>query len=175
MMELSKYVACICEGAAEQAVVEILLENGKLIFSENDMLEGGVIRCREAKKFEERYLRKGFTEKITIIRILDSHRENFNLSKAYKDKVDIINVVTAPEIEMLIIYHEGKYDQYKRSGKKPSIFCKEDLGHGNVKSMAFVKEYFQDVDALISAIHEHKRVSSIQRGEYTLADLLLER
>ena len=30
-MELSKYVACICEGAAEQTKIELLLDNDKLI------------------------------------------------------------------------------------------------------------------------------------------------
>ena len=98
MMELSKYIACICEGAAEQAVIELLLDSNKLIFRYDDMLENEVIRCRSAQKFEERYLRKGFTEKITILRILDSHRENFNLSRAYRGKIDVINIVTAPEI-----------------------------------------------------------------------------
>lgn len=82
-MEFSKYVACICEGAAEQAVMELLLDSGKLSFSYDDMLENEVIRCRGAQRFEERYLRKGFTGKITVLRILDSHRENFNLSRAY--------------------------------------------------------------------------------------------
>lgn len=173
-MELSKYIACICEGAAEQAVIDLLLANDKLIFSYNDMLENEVIRCRSAQKFENRYLGKGFTEKITILRILDSHRENFKLSKAYQGKINVINIITAPEIEMLIIYTEGKYEQYKRSGKKPSIFCKEDLGYSNVKNGAFVKDYFQNINTLIAAIKEHKRIAAVQRGEYTLADLLCE-
>lgn len=174
MMELSKYISCICEGAAEQAVIELLLDSDKLIFNYDDMLENEVIRCRSAQRFEARYLGKGFTEKITILRILDSHRENFSLSKAYRGKIDVINIVTAPEIEMLLIYSEGKYEQYKRSGKKPSIFCKEDLSLPHVKSATFVKQYFQNIDILIAAIREHKRVAAIKRGEYTLADLLRE-
>lgn len=48
-MELTKYVACICEGAAEQAIIELLLDSGKLIFSYNDLLEGEIIRCRSGK------------------------------------------------------------------------------------------------------------------------------
>ena len=70
-MELSKYIACICEGSAEQAIVELLMNNDKLIFTYDDLLDGEVIRSRSAKNFEERYLRKGFTEKITVLRILD--------------------------------------------------------------------------------------------------------
>lgn len=62
-----------------------------------------------------RYLRRGFAEKISVIRILDSRRENFKLGKAYENKVDVINVITAPEIEMLIIFNEGKYNKFKKS------------------------------------------------------------
>ena len=43
------------------------------------MIEEEIIRCREGKKFEEKYLRKGFMNKISVIRILDSGRENFKL------------------------------------------------------------------------------------------------
>jgi hypothetical protein len=171
-MELSKYVACICEGSAERAITEILLDADKLIFSYDDMLEGEIIRCRSAKSFETQYLRKGFTDQITVLRVLDSRREGFPLSKAYAHKIKVINVITAPEIEMLIILNEGKYNEFKKARKKPSDFCKEDLGFSDVKSYLFVKEYFNDVDTLINAIKEYKRVSNIQRGEYALADLL---
>lgn len=124
------------------------------------------------KKFEERYLRKGFDEKITVLRILDSRREKFKLSKAYAPKIDVINVITAPEIEMLIILNEGKYAEYKKSNKKPSEFCKTELKYKNVKSTEFLKEYFADASVLVSAIIEYKRVSNIRNGECTLADLL---
>jgi len=171
-MELSKYVACICEGAAEQAIMELLLNDNRLIFTYDDMLEGEVLRCRSAKSFEEQHLRKGFTEKITVLRILDSRRENFNLSKAYASKIKVINIITAPEIEMLVIFHERKYAEFKRSGKKPSLYCKENLKLSYVKSKAFIEGYFSDVDALVTAIIEYKRVSNVQRNELTLADLL---
>lgn len=165
-------IACICEGAAEEAVIEILLESDKLIFTCDDMLEGEIIRTRGAQEFEKRYLRKGFSDKITVYRILDSHRERFALSKAYEPKVDIINVITAPEIEMLVILNENKYTDYKKSGKKPSEYCKSDLRYRNVKSEKFLKDYFSNVDSLVAAIREYRRVSKIQAGELTLADLL---
>ena len=66
-MELAKYKACICEGSAEMAIMDILLDNDLLIFSREEMLDGDVIRCREGKKFEERYLRKGFDVQCKII------------------------------------------------------------------------------------------------------------
>ena len=171
-MELAGYKACICEGAAEHAIIDILLDHNLLIFSREEMLEEEVIRCREGKRFEEKYLRKGFMNKISVIRILDSRRENFKVSKAYEHKVDVINVVTAPEIEMLIIFNEGKYKEYKKSGKKPSSFCKEDLKMSDVKFYDFVKNYFEDPTVLVAAIKKYHEISKIQKGEYTLLDLL---
>lgn len=148
-MELAKYKACICEGSAEEAIMDILLDNGLLILAREEILEEKIIRCREGKRFEEKYLRKAFNGKISVIRILDSRRENFKLSRAYQDKVDVINVITAPEIEMLIIFAEDKYQEFKKSKKKPSSFCKEDLKMSNVKSYDYVKNYFEDIYSLL--------------------------
>lgn len=171
-MKLSKYKACICEGAAEAAVIDILVDHELLIFSRSEMLEEKVIRCRNAKTFESRYLRKGFDQQISIIRILDSRRENFCLSKAYEHKVSVINVITAPEIEMLIIHNEGMYEKFKGSKKKPSDFCKSELKMHEVKSYDFVKDYFSDPEKLVEAIKTYRRIAKIPQGEYTLSDLL---
>lgn len=171
-MELAKYKACICEGAAESAIIDILLDHNLLIFQREEMIDEQVLRCRDAKTFEMRYLRKGFNDKISVIRILDSRREVFKLSKAYEDKVNVINIITAPEIEMLIIFTENKYMEFKKSGKKPSDFCKENLKMSHVKSYAFVKKYFEDHDRLVRAIKKYDEISKIPRGEYSLLDLL---
>lgn len=59
-LELSKYIACICEGGAEKAVMDILLENKLLIFSKENLIEGQFFKCRGAQSFQEQYLRKKF-------------------------------------------------------------------------------------------------------------------
>ena len=149
MIHLSKYIACICEGSAERAIIKILLDKNRLIFTWDDLLDGEILRCRNAKKFEEQHLRKGFTDRITVLRVLDSRREEFKLSKAYASKIDVVNVITATEIEMLVIFTEGKDEEYKKSKKKPSAFCKEDLRIADVKSTHFVESYFADINDLI--------------------------
>lgn len=53
-MELAKYKACICEGSTEGAIMDILVDNGLLIFPRSEMLDERVIRTRGAKRFEER-------------------------------------------------------------------------------------------------------------------------
>ena len=109
---------------------------------------------------------------ITVIRILDSRKENFKLSKAYESKVDVINIITAPEIEMLIIFNGNKYNEFKKSGKKPSVFCKENLKMPSVKSYDFVREYFANPVILVQAIKKYNEISKIRKGEHTLLDLL---
>ena len=81
------------------------------------------------------------------------------MSKAYEQKIDVVNVITAPEIEMLIIHAEGAYDQFKRSGKKPSEFCKTNLRMHDVKSYDFVKQSFSNPQLLVKAIKEHRRTA----------------
>ena len=41
-MELAKYKACICEGSAENAIMDILLDNNLLIFAREELLDEGV-------------------------------------------------------------------------------------------------------------------------------------
>lgn len=147
-MELAKYKACICEGAAENAIMDILLDEELLVFSREEMLEESVIR------------------------ILDSRREKFKIGKAYEHKIDVINVITAPEIEMLIIFAENQYKEFKKSGKKPSDFCKENLRMSDVKSYDYVFNYFSNSGILVEAIKEYHRTAKIPKGEYTLLDLL---
>lgn len=139
-MELAKYKACICEGAAENTIMDILLDEELLVFSREEMLEESVIRCRDGKKFEQ--------------------------------KIDVINVITAPEIEMLIIFAENQYKEFKKSGKKPSDFCKENLRMSDVKTYDYVFNYFSNSGILVEAIKEYHRTAKSPKGEYTLLDLL---
>ena len=170
---MSKYKACICEGGAETAILDLLLDQNKLIFSRDELLEGEILRTRKGKEFETRYLKKDFSGKITVYRVLDSRRENFKISKAYQNKVDIINVITAPEIEMLIICNEGKYKDFeKRKNMSPSEYCKSILRYKDVKSVSFVKEYFSDIAVLERSLHEYRKISKRRKNERTLWDLL---
>lgn len=171
-MNIAEYVACICEGSAEEVIINILLDNDLLIFGREQLLEEKPIRERKGSAFEAKYLRKGFDGKITVFRILDSRGEAFKVSKAYQHKVDIINVITAPEIEMLIIFNEDAYNDFKKSGKKPSAYCKENLKMRHVKESQFVRDYFSDADILVEAIKTYHSKSKIKKGEYTLLDIL---
>lgn len=124
------------------------------------------------RNLEKSIWEKNFNGKISVIRILDSRNENFKIAKAYQHKVDIIDIITAPEIEMLIIFTENKYTQFMKSGKKPSDFCTQDLRMSNVKNYDFVYDYYSDVTLLITAIKEYHRVKRIPKGENDLLSIL---
>ena len=171
-----KYSAIICEGAAEEAIIEILLENHCIII-ENDeyLIDNGPIKTRGAKEFCDKYMGKDYGSKIDLFRILDSKRENFNLRTSKYRKIFEENVITPPEIELLIIVSEEKNEDFNRSGlSKPSDYCKQKLKLSNVKSYFFVKKYFSDVSKLLDAIKKVYSIkkSSIPNGFLTLYDLL---
>ncbi len=76
---------------------------------------------------------------------------------------------------MLIICNEDRYKDFKNSGEKPSTYCKRALKYSKVKSYDFIYEYFSDINILINALHEYRRISKIRRKEMTLWDLLKQK
>ncbi len=68
--------------------MEMLLNADRLIFTENDLFYGEIIRCRSAENFVQRYLKVRMDFKLTIIRVLDSRRERFRLCRPFCEKID---------------------------------------------------------------------------------------
>lgn len=180
--------AILCEGNAEEEVMQILLENDCLIISNNDLFYNQVLKERSAKKFCEKYLRTQLSEQVTIYRILDSKKENFKLTKklntAYANRINCVkDVITSEEMEILIIHAEGQYEDYQRwrarraSSRKPSDYCKSELRFSDVKKTGFYKSYFSDIRRLIEAIHLYNQTRNRTldgEDKLTLFDLLKE-
>ena len=169
----SNRIACLCEGGAETVIMEKLLDHDLLVFSREQLIDERVLPRTSAKKFAQRYLKVDYGGKITILRIIDSRSEKFILGKVFKCQVEVINVITAPEIEILVIVSQGKYNEYSRSGeKKPSDYCKNVLRIPNVKSPAFVSDYFSDPSFLVNSIREYHRLHKQKNNEASLFDLI---
>ncbi|MBQ8708791.1 MAG: hypothetical protein IJ523_11945 [Succinivibrionaceae bacterium] len=118
-----------------------------------------------------------YDDKISVIRVLDRANENFEIrNAAYRDKIDVVNIVTSPEIEMLIICSENKYDEYcnVKSKTTPSVFCKHYLPELKYNKKAQdIHNYFDTPEKLMRAIRlYHQKHQS--KGQYTLLDLLKE-
>lgn len=178
------HVICISEGSAEEVIIKKLFESNKLIFKNGDIyIEDKLIRkfsrTRQGKKFAKENLEMDYGERhINILRILDSKRESFSLGKVYEERVQsgeiqIFNILTRPEIEILIIINEGHYQKFtnKKGNDNANIYCKTELNMSDVKSAKFVSDYFSDIDLLINCIKKYKELHS-RKDEYSLFDLL---
>lgn len=159
-----EHVIVICEGNSEKAIIEKLYNNNLLVFRESKALVRDISKIRSKKSFVQNYLRQSYGDTpLNIIRILDSKNENFILPKEYQERIKnsmikIHNIITSPEIEILLIISKGDYDKFtnKSKIKKPSTFCKEEYKIKNVKNFNFVDEYFKDTNKLIDALKKYK-------------------
>lgn len=170
----SSKIACICEGGTETEIMRILLDENRLKFERSQLIEEDLIRRVSVREFEKRYLSFEYEDKITILRILDSRRENFKLKELYKGKVkSIINVITSPEIEILVIIKENKLaDFQKNKNMKPSVYCKDILQLKQVKNPKFIRDYFSDANDLINCIKLYQKQIHCFKNEVSLFDLI---
>ena len=169
-------VALIAEGSAEEAILNVLLDNNLLIFTREELLEEKVLRTRKGAAFEKQHMGMSFEKQVVIYRVLDSKNESFKLSKANKTRISgVFNIYTRPEIEMLYIVYYGKYDEYSnkhKSKEKPSEFVKTKLDLFDVKSYQAVYDFWlSKPEALVTTIRAYASLSSIDIGS-TLVALL---
>ena len=170
-----EYIICSCEGAAEEAIIELLLEHNSLIFSHNNLVKKAVTRKRSARDIQSSFLNQEYEKTVNILRILDSPKDTFKLAPLYVDRFPVHNIYTRPEIEMLLIIAEGQVEKYLQKDKtryKPSSYCAEILFPGeHIKSRDFIQRYFTDIDKLHNAIRLYHEQPG-KRGEAHLFHLL---
>jgi len=170
-----EYVICICEGAAEETITNLLLDNDLLLFNRTNLVGKEITRKRKGSEIENLFLHRDYTKAVNIIRILDSKGEKFRLGKLYAERYPVYNIYTRPEIEMLLILAEGHYQKYlqkAKSSQKPSFYCKTELFvKEHIKSKDFLLSYFSNANQLVSAIQQYDQVAS-KKNEANLCHLL---
>lgn len=176
-----KYIICACEGNAEEAIIDLLLDYGMLCFGREDLIRSKCTQIRSGSDIAQEYLRQEFGRDIVILRILDRDKENFKLPRLYKH-ISVISVVTRPEIEILHIRAlglESDFERCKRLKKdlQPSEFLQgycskqKNIRIKNVKSEEFAKALYADcIDKLLDAI---RRYNGDGQKAYCLRDLLV--
>lgn len=163
-------IVLMYEGSAEKAIVENLLDNDNLIFNRDDLLENKIFKRCSLKVFCKSHLSHEMSNKVLIIRIIDSKSEEPKIPPVYEHKIeDVITILTTPEIEILNIISQGKYKDYKKSHSnlKPSEYTAKYLR--SKKSFIFHKKFWNQND-LVSSIREYGRITN--NSEYNLNDLL---
>lgn len=180
---MGKYIICSCEGHAEQAIMDLLIDGERLCFSRHDLIDGKCTQMRIGKHIANTFLGIDTEKEVAILRILDRRNEKLVLPKEYRlwRNISVLDVITKPEIEIIHIIAEGHYKKFKAQPHKnplsPSEYCKANFQQGrnrlSVKSREYVvRRYENDLDSLVEALLEYKRLSG-NSFDYCLADLLL--
>lgn len=160
-----------CEGQTEVILMLYLLQKGYLIFDKREILDRTPIHLRQPEKIRPIIETLPIDEKITIYRIGDTLTDVFDIScfgKIREEHIDVIDVCTKPEIEILIIICENKYRDYLKYKSKMSP--KE-----YVKSFIDPKLNFEDYikkHEIIDAIMKYKTLKEKEKNRLTLADLI---
>lgn len=167
-----KRILCLCEGAAEYDIMNLLLENELLIINKEDLYDEKLHYRKRVRDIEDQFLGYSHQKELIILRVIDSKNEQFNLKKAYANRYRVINIITNPEIEILIIIDKADLDEFNKtkSTKKASEFCKEKYKLRKIKKSGTMREYFNDVRKLTAALKRHK--SNYGKDIYTIYDLL---
>lgn len=172
----------MCEGPNEMKVMNILLENDALVFTENDLLGLEVYHARQIKSSAQvrTVLNLYPGNDVLVMRVGDKQTDRLTIPPDYKDKIACVEkYCTIPELEMLLIISEGlvkEYDKVK-SQTKPKAFAKTHVVYNRTRynnSTQFFEDYYGgDCNKLIAAIREYKQIKgSHRKDELYLADLL---
>ncbi|MBQ5988459.1 MAG: GNAT family acetyltransferase [Oscillospiraceae bacterium] len=173
----------MCEGPNELEIMNILLENELLIYTEDDLL--GTVPYFARQIDSSPMVKSALTEypynDVAIIRIGDKQSEELQISKCFSEKISggISKYCTLPELEVLLIISEGLWNEYLKvkSKEKPKSFAKKNIKFNRKKydnSSLFYKNYYGDSpEKLVAAIKEYKQKhSSHKKDELYLADIL---
>lgn len=79
-----RYIVCSCEGNAEQAIIDLLLDAEWLCFSRASLIDKGCTQVRSGEKIAEKFLRMEMEKDIVIVRVLDRAKERFVLPRAHR-------------------------------------------------------------------------------------------
>ena len=172
----------MCEGPNELTLINILLENDALVFSEDDLLGLTAYHARQIKTNAQVRLALNLYDgnDVTVMRVGDKQTDRLLIPADFKDKIyEVEKYCTLPELEMLLIISEDLVKEYEKvkSTVRPKAFAKEHIRFNRKRydnSSQFYLDYFgNDCGKLTHAIREYKRIrGSHEKDELYLADIL---
>ncbi len=172
----------MCEGSNELTLINILLGNNALIFSEDDLLGLTPYQARQIKTNAQVRLALNLYNgnDVMVLRIGDKQTDPLTIPADFKEKICVVEkYCTLPELEMLLIISEGLVKEYEKvkSTIRPKDFAKENIWCNRKRydnSSIFYRDYYgNDCGKLISSIREYKRIrGSHKKDELYLADIL---
>lgn len=171
-------ILVLCEGPNEKKIIDLLLEQNKLIFNEDDLIGLVTYHARQLNTPILMPVLSMYTGKFDIYRIGDKQSDALKIPKHLKHRItSITKYCTKPELEVLLLINEGIYRNYLRNGNnKPKQYAKNHVVYNRRKydnSTSFYEEYYSHrIDALINNICQYKSLKKHDKDELFLADLL---
>ncbi len=175
----------MCEGPNEKTVIDMLLANGCLTFSEEDLIGLTPFHARQIKNSGQvRAELNMYPGQVDVLRIGDKQSDKLDIPKDYRGKIaSVTKYCTMPELEMLLIIAEGMVKEYEKvkSTITPKEFAKANIKLGKKKydnSSKFYVDYFaNDISRLVKSIKEYQRLKGKVHGkdEHCLGELLKAR
>ena len=172
-----KYLV-MCEGNNELQIMNILLDNQLLKFTKDDLVDLKIHWARQLKYLELNLLL--LNQPVTILRIGDKMTDKLKIPSSVAHivtKENIYKFCTLPEFEILLIINEGLYEKYKKIGKKPKTFAKDNIVYNGIRydqTFEFINKYYGErPDLLVDNIRKYKQKNKNHaKNEYYIADLL---
>lgn len=170
----------MCEGTCEVELLDVLIERNLLIYKKEDLLYEEVFHLRQldiATYTKINSLKSD--DKVLIYRVIDKNNNMLRINnKSCNNRIEEkIDVLIKPELEILMIIHEGLYEDYlkHKTDYKPSEYYKIKHKEYN-KQKAYIYDYFNNLDNLelvrILKDYEIKRKGTHTENELSLYDLL---
>ncbi|MGL4950032.1 MAG: hypothetical protein ACRC5M_06590 [Anaeroplasmataceae bacterium] len=143
------YVLILTEGTVEKAFIELLLDRKLLKFDEKKLFNEKIHHCRQLTSEMVGFIQLiDIESNVSIYRIGDKLSDKLKIPKSIlKEKIaGVYDICTKPEFEMLLILHEGKYDDFNKikSKLKPSQYYKQ-INPNFKKTPNFINNYFSNL------------------------------
>lgn len=171
----------MCEESNEKKIIDILLDNNKLVVELDDLVGREAYHARQINKspMVQGQLRI-YGGEVEIWRIGDKQSDKLIIPSEYRAQVkNIVKFCTLPELEILLIISENLYKEYEKtkSQKHPKQFAKENIVYNRNRykgETKFYEEYFgNDVDKLIKALHKYRQQNHAHKNdEHYLVEIL---
>ncbi|MCD7892491.1 MAG: GNAT family acetyltransferase [Erysipelotrichaceae bacterium] len=168
----------LCEGSNEKKIIDLLLENNKLIFTQEDLVGLVTYHARQLNASILIPVLSIYQGSFDIYRIGDKQNEILKIPKSLKHRIgSVTKYCTKPELEVLLLINEGMYYNYLKNGNnKPKQYAKEHIIFNKQKydnSTYFYQQYYENsIDNLVDNIKKYKTLKEHKKDELYLADLL---
>lgn len=170
----------MCEGANEEKLLELLLDNNKLVITRDDLIGRKPYHIRGLDNPYIKSELRRYNKEVLIYRIGDKQNDKLKIPVELKDivfKKNIYKYCTKPELEVLIIINEKQYRDFLKSKMSPKEYAKKNIKYNKKyydNATQFYAEYYggRRIKFLVDNLIEYKRIKKHNSDELYLSELL---